>query len=79
MIDEKTRMAVALKRFSIISPILNGQVKNTLDYCMEVAKVVSKANELNISWPLDETKTDAVLEEMLFSKTTSAMNCYAAV
>lgn len=30
--DEKTREAIALKRFSIISPILNGQVENRGDY-----------------------------------------------
>ncbi|EGD51716.1 hypothetical protein TheetDRAFT_1535 [Thermoanaerobacter ethanolicus JW 200] len=27
MLDEKAREAIALKRFSLISPVLNGQVK----------------------------------------------------
>lgn len=37
MLDEKTRNAIALKKFSIISPILNGQVKNLREYCAQVA------------------------------------------
>jgi len=31
-------MAIALKRFSLISPILNGQVKRIGDYCAEVTE-----------------------------------------
>ena len=38
MLDEKTRMAIALKRFSLISPILNGQIKNIGSYCAEVTE-----------------------------------------
>ena len=40
-----------------------------------VSKVLRRANELNISWPLpDELMTDEVLEELFFpkQKTTSA-------
>ena len=36
MLEEKVRMAIALKRFSLISPILNGQIKRIGDYCAEV-------------------------------------------
>jgi transposase InsO family protein len=36
MLDEKTRMAVALKRFSVISPILNGQIERIGAYCTRV-------------------------------------------
>lgn len=36
-----------------------------------VAKVTARAQELNVSWPLDESQTDAVLEETMFSKTKS--------
>ena len=36
MLDEKTKMAVALKRFAIISPILNGQVSRVQEYCSQV-------------------------------------------
>jgi hypothetical protein len=35
MLDEKTKMAIALKRFSLISPIVNGQVKSIGSYCAE--------------------------------------------
>ena len=38
MIDEKTRVAIALKRFSLISPIINGQVTSIIEYCREVTK-----------------------------------------
>jgi len=38
MVDEKTKMAIALKRFSLISPILNGQVKSKGAYCAEVTE-----------------------------------------
>ena len=36
MIDEKTRVAIALKRFSLISPIINGQVASIGGYLNEV-------------------------------------------
>ena len=39
-----------------------------------VSKVLKKANELNIYWPLDLDMTDAVLEEKLFPKDKSATN-----
>jgi transposase InsO family protein len=38
MVDDKTKMAIALKRFSVISPILNGQVKSITAYCAEVTE-----------------------------------------
>ena len=38
MIDEKTRVAIALKRFSLISPIINGQVSSISDYIKEVTR-----------------------------------------
>ncbi len=38
MLDDKTRNAIALKRFSIISPILNGQVSNNAAYYSEVTQ-----------------------------------------
>lgn len=38
MLDEKTRVAIALKRFSLISPIINGQVANIGDYIAEATK-----------------------------------------
>ena len=37
-----------------------------------VAKVMKKAVEMNISWPLDFDMTDSYLEELLFPKTKSA-------
>jgi len=39
MMDEKERQAIALKRFSMISPILSGSVKNNTEYFQELAKV----------------------------------------
>ena len=39
-----------------------------------VAKVVKKAAEINLSWPLDHDMTDSALEEILFPKTKSATN-----
>lgn len=36
MLDENTRTAIALKRFSLISPVINGQVKNNKAYFSEV-------------------------------------------
>lgn len=38
MIDEKTRAAIALKRFSLISPIINGQVTSIIEYCKDATK-----------------------------------------
>lgn len=38
MMDEKTRQAVALKRFSVISPIVSGKVKNNREYFEELSK-----------------------------------------
>ena len=34
-----------------------------------VNRVVNRAVELNLSWPLDEKQTEAVLSEILFSST----------
>ena len=39
-----------------------------------VAKVVKKAAEIKLSWPLDHDMTDSALEEILFPKTKSATN-----
>lgn len=36
MIDDKTREAIALKKFSLISPVLNGQVENQKKYFSEI-------------------------------------------
>lgn len=36
MLDEKIRNAIALKRFSLISPVINGQVKNNKAYFCEI-------------------------------------------
>ena len=36
--DEKTRQAIALKRFSVISPIISGNVKNNTEYFQELSK-----------------------------------------
>ncbi|MDR0324345.1 MAG: DDE-type integrase/transposase/recombinase [Treponema sp.] len=38
MLEEKTRAAIALKRFSLISPIINGQVENIGEYSAEATK-----------------------------------------
>ena len=38
MKDEKTRQAIALKRFSVISPIVSGKVKNNREYFQELSK-----------------------------------------
>ena len=35
--DEKTKNAIALKKFSILSPVLNGQVPNNTEYFKQVA------------------------------------------
>lgn len=40
MLDEATRNAIALKKFSIISPMLNGQVDHQGEYCAQVASSV---------------------------------------
>lgn len=39
-----------------------------------VSKVLSRAHELNISWPLDASMTDEALERLLFPKEKSATN-----
>ena len=39
-----------------------------------VSKVLSRAHELNISWPFDASMTDEVLERLLFPKEKSATN-----
>ncbi|MGI6752229.1 MAG: DDE-type integrase/transposase/recombinase [Anaerovoracaceae bacterium] len=36
--DDKTRQAIALKRFSVISPVISGNVKNNTEYFQELAK-----------------------------------------
>jgi transposase InsO family protein len=38
MLEEKTRMAVALKRFSLISPIINGQTGSITEYCIRITR-----------------------------------------
>lgn len=38
MLDEKTRTAIALKKFSLISPIINGQVVSITEYSEETTK-----------------------------------------
>jgi len=38
MLDEKTRAAIALKRFSLISPIINGQVASITEYSADITK-----------------------------------------
>jgi len=35
--DEKTKNAIALNRFSILGPVLNGQVSNNTEYFKQVA------------------------------------------
>lgn len=35
--DEKTKNAIALKKFSILGPVLNGQVPNNTEYFRQVA------------------------------------------
>ncbi len=49
----------------------------TIAYSSNVSKktvnrVINKAKELNISWPLDDNQTDAVLEQILFPKTKAS-------
>ena len=39
-----------------------------------VAKVLKKAAEINLSWPLDFNMTDSALEELMFPKDKSATN-----
>ena len=39
-----------------------------------VAKVLKKAAEINLSWPLDFDMTDSTLEELMFPKDKSATN-----
>ena len=35
---------------------------------LRIVKVQKLAKELNLSWPLDETMTDAELQKLMFSK-----------
>ena len=35
--DEKSKTSIALKKFSIISPVLNGQVDSNIEYFMQIA------------------------------------------
>ena len=37
MLDDDARNAIALKRFSLISPILNGQVNNRREYYAQIS------------------------------------------
>jgi len=37
MLDDNTRNAIALKKFSLISPILNGQVNNRWEYYVQIS------------------------------------------
>ena len=39
-----------------------------------VSKILKRADELNISWPLDESMTDNSLEDFMFPKDKSVMN-----
>ena len=39
-----------------------------------VARVLKKAAEINLSWPLDFDMTDSALEELMFPKDKSATN-----
>ena len=39
-----------------------------------VAKVLKKAAEINLSWPLDFDMTDSALEELMFPKDKSVTN-----
>lgn len=39
-----------------------------------MSRVLKKADEMNISWPLDETMTDDALENILFPKEKSVTN-----
>ena len=39
-----------------------------------VSKICKKADELNLTWPLDESMTDAALEKLLFPRDKSATN-----
>jgi len=51
---------------------LNFSERNTALSCScsrnTIAKVVKRANELDIQWPLNETMTDTALEETMFPK-----------
>ena len=44
-----------------------------------VAKVLKKAAEINISWPLDFDMTDSALEELMFPKDKSVTNKQSTV
>lgn len=38
MLDEDTRNAIALKRFSLISPVINRQVTNNIAYYCKITE-----------------------------------------
>lgn len=42
MLDDNTREQIALKRFSVISPVINGQVENQMQYFREVTASTMK-------------------------------------
>ena len=44
-----------------------------------VSKVLKKAEQLNISWPLDDDATDSVLDEMISEKHNTTGKAYAAI
>ena len=51
-----------------------GFSQQNIDYSSNVSKkavnkVLKRAEKLNISWPFDDSQTDAVLEGMMFPKT----------
>jgi hypothetical protein len=47
--DEKERQSVALKKFSLISPVLNGQETNATDYfCRLSAEPVQMPGKIGI-------------------------------
>lgn len=39
-----------------------------------VSKILNRAKEMNISWPLDESMTDEILEKLMFPKDKTATN-----
>ncbi|MGI6752581.1 MAG: hypothetical protein ACOX4U_08275 [Anaerovoracaceae bacterium] len=56
--DDKTRQAIALKRFSVISPNISGNVKNNTEYFQELAK--APLNMPTIVCGLNTTKAPKV-------------------
>ena len=39
-----------------------------------ISKILKRAKELNLSWPLSDDQTDAVLEQLLYSKLHNRSN-----